>query len=211
MKVNLSGIFRARVFNENYKLIKDVATGNSLTVRGAFEIIGRMARIGGPGASADFYGGPVNDFIGVFSPAIFPIQENNFVALSREDRIKYFDNNNNPLPLLGDNRQWESDQLNGDIVDWGSFFAEPDVGNDYPTLVQGLPSPFTNQATATIVLRPGSQVYRGFYVQHKIENQFANRSVNAVLASAVLDQPLFIGANDFLHISWTLKIDPTFP
>ena len=226
MKLALSGIFRAQVFRDG-ECITDVKTGNSLTSRGAFEILCRLILVGPNDSTADSYGGPVNGRVsGIFgiiltvnSPRIRGILEEDFVALNRADRIQYYDRadpTSNPIPSLDDNRQYDSIELNFPTsIDWGSNSAPQELGNDYPPLSgggSGLPSPFTNEATFTGESRPGKMELRGFEVVNITSTGVViTRKVEAVLASAILPEKIVINRNDFLRVSWTLKIDPTFP
>lgn len=213
MRIGIRGWFGAKVFRADGTLRESVATGNSLTVRGAVELIGRLTRPGFNNAAADFYGGPVSIVpFNMKGTEIVPIKELNFVSLDRADRVQYYDNLN--ATTLGDNRGWEDDYANAASLVWAEVSgADVGVGNDYPPLVgsgEELPSPFVKKATATVILTPGAQEYRGFYISHRATAFGSNRKVQAVLASAALAEKLVIGSGDTLHISWTLELDPTF-
>jgi len=206
MKLKLEGLFRIQQYRAN-KLIKDIVLPNSLTKRGAIEF---MTRFIGVSDITEAEGRQVADDTNIFSTRIGIIEESGFVALDREDRIQYYDAVGDPVPALGDNRQWQDGGILDD-VEWSRFLSlgEGEDTNIYPRLNLPKPSPFVKEATFTTETRPGSQEWRGLYINHS-RTGVGLPNVEAILATAILPEKLVVNANDFVKVSWTLKLNPTF-
>lgn len=206
MKLCIKGTFRIKQYR-NDKLIKDISLPNSLTKRGAIEFMGRLILVAN---LTDAEGREIGDNINISSTLLGVIPENSFVALDREDRIQYYDFLNVPIPALGDNRQWIGTANDG--VDWGEFLVDPNShpGNIYPRLNQPKPNPFVQEATYTKVFRLTVLTeWRGLFILHNRDAGISQK-VEAILASAVLPSKLVIHRNDFVEVSWTLQLSPTF-
>jgi hypothetical protein len=219
-QIKVSGKFRILVTDEDGNIKNDVETNNSLTLRGAIEFIGRLQRIG---VIADSEGGPINDGLNVFPVDFRTIDEQNFVALDRLDRVRYFDAFGTPILL--DNRQWQFE--GNDEPNWGSFNASIVGGNrydqyPYPTLTDVLTGslPFTNYdsnldiRTVRYKSDPHRQgeaaVWKGICLYYDRTSAFG-RAIRAVLASAVLDDPLVVRKDDFTTMFYTFGVSATLP
>ena len=84
MKLTIEGLFKIRVWDESGKLKEDISTPNTLTRRGAIELLGRMARA----PIVEVEGNQINDAFSIRSPGIGAILEADFVALDRADRYR---------------------------------------------------------------------------------------------------------------------------
>ena len=202
MKLTIEGLFKIRVWDESGKLKEDISTPNTLTRRGAIELLGRMARA----PIVEVEGNQINDAFSIRSPGIGAILEADFVALDRADRFQYYDTGNNPVIALGDNRQWNH-FLSGVGLDDVDFTTGP---TPLPALTDTKPNPMPNEVTAVITFKLNTaQIWRGLYISH-FRTDGTNQFIEAVLASSVLASPLELGSKDTVEISWTLKLIPTF-
>jgi hypothetical protein len=203
MKVDISGIARF-VVRRDGKVIKDVSTPNSLTVRGALELMTRHCTVT---SITEAEGQQVEDFINIFSTTFVIIPEAGYTAVDRLDRIQYYDLFNVGVPALGDNRQWSHIESEG--VTWQAD-GDPAYDDLFTWDTGNLPFDFdTKQATVKHTFRPGATQWRGLAILN-LRTGGTGQSIQAVLASAVLPAPLDIGQNDFVDVSWTLKLTPTF-
>lgn len=191
MRVGIYGTFDIKVWRAG-KLAEHRRLPNSLTKRGAIELIGRLTLV--DPISQD-EGSQISDFINIFSTRMNVILESGFVALNRADRIAYYDSLGNEI--LGDNRGWFDFDLGAsNEVFW----------DELPPLTQ--PQDGSRQATFTMSVTPGAQTWRGLWIGY--ERTGGGQRIKAVLASAVLSSALNIQDGDTVDVSWTLKLTPTF-
>ena len=196
-----------------------IVSNNSLTIRGAIEFIARQCALN-PIASTD--GGQLNDAGNLNSVAFRTIDDDNFVALNREDRVAYYDPSTG-VEILGDNRQWSFED--NDEPNWGQFRADAINGTwdqyPYPRLFDTYVLPYSGYhpdldiTTVRFKSFPHRQnepaTWRGIALTNNDAGFLGTKRVHAVLASAVLPETLVVGPNDWTTLYYTLSITPSFP
>lgn len=216
VKCRIAGQFKIVVDRENGS--KEIRVcNNSLTIRGAIEFATRMCIVN-PIAEED--GSQVEEFLNVFSLSFRTIDELNFVALDRDDRVAYYDSFGNEI--LGDNRQWQYE--GNDPPNWGQFRTDDPIVNTwdqypYPRMNQVPTLPYTNYnadldiTTVRFKSAPHRQnenaIWKGIALAYS-RLGLAQR-INAVITTSVLNDPLVVRPNDFTTMFYTLSISPTFP
>lgn len=206
MRVNIEGRFRIRIWDKEGRLKEDVSVPNQLTTRGVITLMGRLARIQSPNIT-ESEGNPINNFGGIRNPSVGVILESGFITLDRADRFQYYTLlTNNPVPALGDNRQW--DNFGADAGIDNVDFRTGD--NPLPRLNEAKPEPMPDEVASVFTFFPGvAATIRGIYVAQFVSGAFT-QNIDAVLASAVLADPLSWSATSEVEITWNLKLSPTF-
>jgi hypothetical protein len=227
MKIKIRGVYHVRHIRAG-KVLSEFTTNNSLTRRGAFDLLERGAQFSGynggfalTGQIPETEGANLQDFISYFWWHSYFIDESGFVALSRNDRIRYWDQGtgNDLSPALNDNRQWVGDNygikkgrprdfagggINTDEnLAWTSFDGVPIV-----------PGPMPRNKTSAESL----MVHRieGNTAPHNVKGawfwQFRNTSdfgQDSVVSSVVFPEVIELHQNDILEVTYKLTFDHT--
>lgn len=212
VKCGIRGQFKIHVQRANGKEELIVAN-NSLTIRGAIEFASRMCFVNNVSYND---GGPVEDFINIFGLSFRTIDEDDFVALDREDRVAYYNAAN--VLILGDNRDWHYED--NDEPNWGDFRTDDPVVDTwdqypYPRMNQVPTLPYTNYdpdldiTTVRFKSAPLRQGEAGVWKGIALAYQRTSHAINAVIATAVLPDPLEVRANDYTTMYYTLSLSPT--
>lgn len=200
MKIGVAGIFGIKQWRKG-KLIQEAKTKNSLTRRGVIELIYRMMDHRFSLVLNPDFGSIMNRNFFLQDLSLGLIDNAGFGGLDRDDRIQYYDANPGltPDPTLGDNRDWTTPNIVGNVR-WEPPFpglTEPPAGIKTATSL----SIFENWQF-------GDQEFIGLYIRHKRISEITNGQhfIDAVIASAVLPEPVKVQFNDRLEVSWTLTL-----
>lgn len=190
--MRIRGIFQIQQVR-NGKIIREFTSDNAITKRGAIHFLGSFCPIDAtPIQGNEVQFGSFATTVGTQPLSFRYIEEDGFVALSRDDAILYTDGVD--ATVQGDNRQWQ-DPFGGasTIADHLQFDDVPAKG--------------ATQAVATHQMRRFSspQSIKGIWLEYKKIDEPAF-NIHAVIASVEFTPVLELHSNDIVNVTYTLDV-----